>query len=584
MGVSLISRKTRVTVGEKLELMCRVKGPHMPVTVTWSVQREAKTPDTILTLSPDGTISWSADQNHYQLRVESRKTEVMYYLLVIGTSHREGGSYQCNVSVLLKNVHKELKASNQLSVIVNNPVSRLDVSPIPALTTNMNTDITITCSIVTKTSESSLYSITWLHEENAGNKTIASLDRNSIVTESQVDLRQRISMRRSKGPTFELIIWQARISDKGLYTCKVGEWLQDPRGEWYLLSTVSKSTVLTITEPAPNLRLDKKEQQLTAKEGDEVKLNCSITSGASGSLVFYRVIWHYAAHSSSLKKASLVELDHTGLVSYPENKDIRGLQERLRLSRPTQKSFYLSIQKAHEEDSGTYWCQVDQYQLDNEAHWQLKASDSGGAIKVSVKVTENNLSIPKEDAAMNISRNQDFTFPCNINKQSSHESKFQVTWFWQKEIETKQRPIFTVYRNSTLQDRFGENVRLKYDHPDPSQFSLTFLNPGPDNSGLYFCEVEEWLPSLSRGWRKVAVEKSGHFNVSVLTEGDANADSECSTRTYIIIAIVILIVLVLVLLLLVVTMCRSKGSLGNKSGPSLWGESVPMNTSRSGDD
>uniref|UniRef100_A0A669E3T3 Ig-like domain-containing protein n=1 Tax=Oreochromis niloticus TaxID=8128 RepID=A0A669E3T3_ORENI len=425
MGVSLISRKSRVTVGEKLELMCRVRGPHMPVTVTWSVQREAKTPDTILTLSPNGTISWSADQNHYQLRVESRKTEVIYYLLVIGTSHREGGNYQCNVSVLLKNVHKELKASNQL-----------DVSPIPALTRNMNTDITITCSIVTKTSESSLYSITWLHEENAGIKTIVSLDRNSIVMESKVDLGQRISMRRSKGPTFELTIRQARISDNGSYTCKVGEWLQDPRGEWYLLSTVSKSTVLTITEP------------------------------------------------------------------------------------------------------------------------------------------ENNLSIPKEEAEMNTSRNQDLTIPCNINKQSSHESKFQVTWFWQKEIETKQRPIFTVYRNSTLQDRFGENVRLKYDHPDPSQFSLTFLNPGPENSGLYFCEVEEWLPSLSRGWRKVAVEKSGHFNVSVLTEG----------RTYIIIAIVILIVLVLVLLLLVVTMCRSKGSLGNKSGPSLWGESVPMNTSRSGDD
>uniref|UniRef100_A0A668SJK5 Ig-like domain-containing protein n=1 Tax=Oreochromis aureus TaxID=47969 RepID=A0A668SJK5_OREAU len=381
--VSLISRKNQVTVGEKLELMCRVRGPHMPVTVTWSVQREAKTPDTILTLSPDGTISWSGDQNHYQLRVESRKTEVIYYLLVIGTSHREGGNYQCNVSVLLKNVHKELKASNQLAVIVNNPVSRLDVSPIPALTRNMNTDITIKCSIVTKTSESSLYSITWLHEENAGNKTIVSLDRNSIVTESQTDLSQRISMRRSTGPTFELTIRQARISDKGSYTCKVGEWLQDPRGEWYLYITSSSF----FHSLANDLRLDKKEQQLTAKEGEEVELNCNITSGASGSSVFYGVIWRYAAHSSSLKNASLVELDHTGLVSYPDNKDIRGLQERLRLSRPTQKSFYLSIQKAHEEDSGTYWCQVDQYQLDNKAHWQLKASDSGGAIKLSVKVT-----------------------------------------------------------------------------------------------------------------------------------------------------------------------------------------------------
>uniref|UniRef100_A0A668SJF3 Ig-like domain-containing protein n=1 Tax=Oreochromis aureus TaxID=47969 RepID=A0A668SJF3_OREAU len=419
MEVSLISRKNQVTVGEKLELMCRVRGPHMPVTVTWSVQREAKTPDTILTLSPDGTISWSGDQNHYQLRVESRKTEVIYYLLVIGTSHREGGNYQCNVSVLLKNVHKELKASNQL-----------DVSPIPALTRNMNTDITIKCSIVTKTSESSLYSITWLHEENAGNKTIVSLDRNSIVTESQTDLSQRISMRRSTGPTFELTIRQARISDKGSYTCKVGEWLQDPRGEWYLLSTVSKSTVLTITEP------------------------------------------------------------------------------------------------------------------------------------------ENNLSIPKEEVSRNISRNQDLTISCNINKQSSHESKFQVTWFWKKEIETKQRPIFTVYRNSTLQHRFEENVRLRYDHPDPSQFSLTFLNPGPENSGLYFCEVEEWLPSLSRGWRKVAVEKSGHFNVSVLTEGR-------HVLTHLVVSLSKYHKIIWKYLSL---------SSSLQSTPSLWAESLPMNNKPSGDD
>uniref|UniRef100_A0A668SJU3 Ig-like domain-containing protein n=1 Tax=Oreochromis aureus TaxID=47969 RepID=A0A668SJU3_OREAU len=581
MEVSLISRKNQVTVGEKLELMCRVRGPHMPVTVTWSVQREAKTPDTILTLSPDGTISWSGDQNHYQLRVESRKTEVIYYLLVIGTSHREGGNYQCNVSVLLKNVHKELKASNQLAVIVNNPVSRLDVSPIPALTRNMNTDITIKCSIVTKTSESSLYSITWLHEENAGNKTIVSLDRNSIVTESQTDLSQRISMRRSTGPTFELTIRQARISDKGSYTCKVGEWLQDPRGEWYLLSTVSKSTVLTITEPANDLRLDKKEQQLTAKEGEEVELNCNITSGASGSSVFYGVIWRYAAHSSSLKNASLVELDHTGLVSYPDNKDIRGLQERLRLSRPTQKSFYLSIQKAHEEDSGTYWCQVDQYQLDNKAHWQLKASDSGGAIKLSVKVTGMITLLE--------------VFCWDPNSIAILGGLFLYSyWFWGG-IGLYELRILVIYRNSTLQHRFEENVRLRYDHPDPSQFSLTFLNPGPENSGLYFCEVEEWLPSLSRGWRKVAVEKSGHFNVSVLTEGrhvlthlvvslsDANAVSECNTTTYTIV-IVVLIIIVVVILLLMFKVCRSKGSQGKKSTPSLWAESLPMNNKPSGDD
>lgn len=129
--------------------------------------------------------------------------------------------------------------------------SRLVVSPSPALTQNINTDITLRCSVERETSAASLYSVTWLHQQNAENKAIVSSDRNSLVTFGpQVERSQtRISTRRSKGPAFELTIRQATISDKGLYTCTVEEWLQDPRGEWYQLSTVSKSTMLTVTEP-----------------------------------------------------------------------------------------------------------------------------------------------------------------------------------------------------------------------------------------------------------------------------------------------------------------------------------------------
>uniref|UniRef100_A0A3P9AYM1 Ig-like domain-containing protein n=1 Tax=Maylandia zebra TaxID=106582 RepID=A0A3P9AYM1_9CICH len=375
-----MQQAVNVAEGGGLHLSCKVDGVQGQLSVTWQHKSTPTASFTdIISINEEGVTEIAEEFMSRKVKV-MRPTTDNFTLALDEVTLSDSGVYQCAVSERKPNVIFSLFPQKIMKMLSPFLVSRLDVSPIPALTRTISTDITITCSIITKTSESSLYSITWLHEENAGNKTIVSLDRNSIVTESQVDLRQRISMRRSKGPTFELIIRQARISDKGLYTCKVGEWLQDPRGEWYLLSTVSKSTVLTITEPGEYI-------YFSLLYYFTFKLNCSITSGASGSSVFYRVIWHYAAHSSSLKKASLVELDHTGLVSYPENKDIRGLQERLRLSRPTEKSFYLSIQKAHEEDSGTYWCQVDQYQLDNEAHWQLKASDSGGAIKLSVKVT-----------------------------------------------------------------------------------------------------------------------------------------------------------------------------------------------------
>lgn len=124
----------------------------------------------------------------------------------------------------------------------------------------------------------------------------------------------------------------------------------------------------------------------------------------------------------------------------------------------------------------------------------------------------------QEEVELNASTSQDFTIPCQITKQSSSGSEFQVMWFWQKDTETKQRPIFTAYRNSTLQ-MFEKGDQLRFSHPMPNQFSLTVLKPGPEDSGLYFCEVEEWLPSLSHGWSKVAVEKSGYLTVNVYAEG-----------------------------------------------------------------
>ncbi|XP_044073443.1 immunoglobulin superfamily member 3-like isoform X2 [Siniperca chuatsi] len=387
VNLKLISRNNIVTVGENVELMCRVRGPHVPITLTWSLQRYASTLDNILTLYSDGAISWSGDQHRYQLKVENRQNEVVHYLLINGASHSEAGSYQCSVSVFLENVHKKLPPSNQLAVNVQKPVSKLVLSSTAALTSKINTDIEIKCSVISEPSASSRYAVTWLLQQQAENKTIVSSDQDALVTfglQLELSHRQRISMKRTKGPSFELSIRQARISDKGSYVCEVVEWLQDPHGDWYDLSPVSKTTMLTVIEPASDLHLDKKEQPLFVREGDEVELKCNMISGAP-SPFFYKVTWLYTGHNSSVTNA-LVELDHTGLLSYPENQRLRRLQGRLHLSRPTQSTFYLSIQKAHEEDSGTYQCQVEQYQLDHEGHWQQKASDSAGPITLTVNV------------------------------------------------------------------------------------------------------------------------------------------------------------------------------------------------------
>ncbi len=104
-----------------MELMCRVKGTRLPITLTWSLQRDASTLDNILTLYHSGAISWFGNQRHYQLKVEAKQNEVIYYLLINGATQSQAGSYQCSVSVFLDNVHKKLPPSNPLAVKVQNP-------------------------------------------------------------------------------------------------------------------------------------------------------------------------------------------------------------------------------------------------------------------------------------------------------------------------------------------------------------------------------------------------------------------------------------------------------------------------------
>ncbi|XP_037343797.2 immunoglobulin superfamily member 3-like [Pungitius pungitius] len=585
--VNLMSRSNTVTQGETLHLMCRVGGPRLPMTLTWSLQRDASTIDDILTLYSDGSISWSVEQQRYQLKIDTKGNQVIYYLIINGASHKDAGNYECRVSVVLEKVHKKLTPSNRLAVSVKNPESKLVLTATAALSVNVNTGIEMKCSVISEPAASSRYSVTWLLQQPGENKTIVISDRDALVTFGPTIVpshRERVSVKRTKGPSFEFSIQRVEISDDGSYTCEVVEWLPDPHGDWYQLSPVSKTTQLTVNEPVNDLRLDYIQHPPAAREGDEVELKCNIISGASSSF-FYKVSWLYTAHDSSTTNV-LVELDHTGLLSYPKNQELGDLQGRLRLSRPTRSSFPLGIQRAREEDGGTYRCAVEQYQLDHEGHWQKKASNRTGPIPLTVNVAEKSLSIAKEDKRLNISRSQHFHIPCHITHQSSSESEFQVTWFWQKETETEKRPLFTAYRNSTLHDRFGKGDQLRFGHPLPNQFSLTVLKPSPEDSGLYFCEVEEWLPSLSRGWRKLAVENSGYLTLDVYVEGGVKAASEqqCQWPIWMGVLIVIVICSLLVIFLLVVMKCRRKASGRQKPDQNLWAEEHPLKEKPIADD
>lgn len=139
----------------------------------------------------------------------------------------------------------------------------------------------------------------------------------------------------------------------------------------------------------------------------------------------------------------------------------------------------------------------------------------------------NNLVLVRKDAEVNVSTSQEFTVLCDITQQSSEDSQFQVMWFQQEVLTGKHRLIFASYRNATLQ-AFERNDQLRFSHPLHNNYSLTVSKPALADTGVYFCEVEEWILTLSHGWRKVATQMSGHLTVNVFSPGQPLFEYEYS--------------------------------------------------------
>lgn len=129
----------------------------------------------------------------------------------------------------------------------------------------------------------------------------------------------------------------------------------------------------------------------------------------------------------------------------------------------------------------------------------------------------------QKDAEVNVSTSQEFTVLCHITQQSSKKSGFQVMWFYQEALMGNRSLIFASYLNSTLQ-AFERSDQLRFNRPLPKNYSLTVSKPALGDAGVYFCEVEEWLPGP---WR-VATKMSGYLTVHVFSPGQPLFEYEYS--------------------------------------------------------
>ncbi|ROL53428.1 Immunoglobulin superfamily member 3 [Anabarilius grahami] len=525
MMVTLKSRTTNVRINSSVELLCTVKGPKVPLGVRWMFRPPNSTVQrNILSIRHTGEISWGADQRNYQLSVQIQPSVTYLMLIAPRASKQQEGQYQCQVDAYQKDVQKAMKNSNPLAVTVQKPESKLSLSKLKSrLESTANTDAMIECSVLTTTTDS--FMITWM----IGSQMLLTMGLDAVVkfgpaAGPEKDKRIRMDVRQKQA--FQLTVHQVRTSDSGQYRCEVDEWLQDPLGDWYSLEKKSVSTELVVEEKASDFRMNKANTQLKVKEGEQLMLSCSVDGIGSDSTLRYSLTWMFNQDQSSSVK--LLTYSYDGRLMFNSyNSELEG---RLHFSSPEVGVFHLALHRAIQEDRGRYYCQVHQHQLDCKGHWTPKAGDMSGYTNVSVQLIENKLCMHKEDQSLNITDLQEgVTIDCVIESRSSDETVFEVTW---SKGQRNELPIiiFNASRDGTLHSAIGDK-NLVFRRPKAMHYKLTVPNINPTDTGLYYCQVAEWIQTAANKWRRIGEDKSGELSVYVETKESLKQDSFTMDRT-----------------------------------------------------
>ncbi|KAG7463641.1 hypothetical protein MATL_G00178850 [Megalops atlanticus] len=569
----LKSRNAIVREYEAVELICKVKGPKIPLSVTWKFQHtDSPSQEEIVSVLYTGVITWQRERRNYQLKTLVQEGETIFGLRVFRASSREAGKYQCMIEAFLRQTQRLSKLSNQLAVVVRKPESRLSVSigPSSPVEYAAGTDVRMDCTVLTATSDSSRFAVSWLfYPEGQESRTLLSVDRDSVLGPGAKD---KYSLRRLGLSSYQLLLQRAETGDSGQYICRVEEWLQDSHGEWYSLPSQSATMKLIVSPESSHVSVLKGDTEITVGPSEQLNINCTMDSGGWVSKSLYSVTWFFTPENSS-PKTMLAKITHDSVL---EVKDVGEERlARMHFYRPTIDTFRLTIENADKGDSGRYSCQVDEFQLkSNEGSWLQTATDQSGFTIVSVHEIESRLSVsigpssPVEYAA-----GTDVRMDCTVLTATSDSSRFAVSWLFYPEGQ-ESRTLLSVDRDSVL----GPGAKDKYSlrRLGLRSYQLLLQRAETGDSGQYICRVEEWLQDSHGEWYSLPSQSA---TMELIVSPESTPEPSSSAGLLLSMYPCIIAILSLVVVFLIYKLWRAGHSSApgrNTQANSLWAESNPL--------
>ncbi|XP_044857953.1 immunoglobulin superfamily member 3 isoform X2 [Mauremys mutica] len=187
----------------------------------------------------------------------------LYLLILQNVMVQDSGAYDCRVEEwLLDPSNQWYKRAEDLSglttVTVKQPDPTLQVdTAISNLTVLEKEPFPLDCSILSRSSQESRFAVTWYNlrmkegggrvsrgtEEEEEREALLSVGPDAVFGQEAGRFEGRLRFQRLSSVLYRLTVLQAGAADAGNYSCRVEEWLPDPKGVWYRLAEEESGTV-----------------------------------------------------------------------------------------------------------------------------------------------------------------------------------------------------------------------------------------------------------------------------------------------------------------------------------------------------
>lgn len=614
--VSLSSNSSEVLEGDVIQLTCSVHATTGPLSVIWQwADKQGTGPaQEVASVDRDGTVRHSStykERSSYgEIRVEKVQADT-FSLSLYNALPGDEGQYRCTVTewsqtgtepeLNWEKIGEKLANKNVTVKTVESSFMVSASSRTPSVTFGDSFDLL--CLVKPRHNPRVPTSVTWRFmpagaedEDQEEFKDLVTFTREGTLQwgEQLLGLGTRTTVDRSHSNTnFRLSVTRAGRREAGKYQCTAVLWRKNYDNSWSRVANRTSNLLgISVLQPESKLQVQKTNQSQVYLEDSRVRINCSITSQTSQDSQ-HAVLWYVRRATGSEADELLLRIERSGAFEYGAYADEERLRRRVQAERLSPRLYVLTLNRAENSDSGTYYCLVEEWLSDPDGAWYRLSRESSGFTQVLVRQPEVRLQVEEMESNVTVEESGSIRLGCSIPSQSSRDSRFSVSWYVERsededdedqpgDEERDRECVFSIGHdavfgngNCSPREEAGTNSRLQFERMASDQYSLTIQGARPTDAGRYYCHVEEWLLNPRNAWYRLATNNSGLTIVNVMQQVSTLQSVVCSNDSLFYFVFfypfpIFGILLIAVLLVRYKSRNNSKSQEGKNGAPLLW--------------